>query len=627
MKRNEKIIKIVTVFILLIVITTAAASACTGVYVGKEVSEDGSTIIARTVDVTTPLLVNTCQVYDRVENTPGRILEARNGFTWELPATRYKYTNIPFSPSSITEGSTIINSGSVTNEYGLVVTATITGETPDSVLETDPFVKTGIGEESIGDVLGQSCKTAKEAIQLLAKIIDEKGSSEPNIVMVADQNEAWYMEIYTGHQYAAVKMPADKVAAFGNEFSLGTLDEYEDKILSPNLISHAENNGFAKYTDGSLNLFETYAGGTASLMDLCHMRTWYGHKVFSPSTIGDYQKNVYYPLFYTPDKKIAVRDVMDLFRSRYEGTPYDADTGSYRTIATEKACNTHIMELFDNLPPEMSVVSWATLSETSYAPFIPFSNMVTAFDPHYSYDSGIYRYDEDAAYSQFKRLNTLAASRDRETYGTGIRKYWEETEDYYLTVMPELLQSAVGINVKSPEIAQKYLTDATLSFESGAYSDAQRLFDDLMWYMSENYISINQKDPVTGEYGDTPVFVEPFEALFDVAEFGKRLGYDVSVDSTGTMYLVKGNTKISVTPSNGIKGSLGSLSVNGEATAVKVSTDDGKIYLPLSSLSVLKDNSTYRYVLEEVPAQAQSPIPVLGILAGLVLVVLILRKK
>jgi len=624
MKSKNISIKIVTVFILLILLTTAAASACTGVYVGKEVSEDGSTILARTDDCSITTEIASCQVYDRIENTPGRMIQASNGFTWELPATTYKYTGIPDIPANGTGMNWDCGS---TNEYGLMVTATVTGYTPKSVLKTDPFVKTGIGEESITQVLAQSSKTAKEAIQLLAKIIDEKGSSEANIVMVADQNEAWYMEIYTGHQYAAVKMPADKVAVFGNEFVLGTLDDYEDKILSPNLISHAENNGFAKYTDGSLNLFETYAGGTDFLTDPNHMRTWYGHKVFSPSTIGDYQKNVYYPLFYTPDKKIAVRDVMDLFRSRYQGTPYDVSTGSYRTIATEKASNAHIMELFDNLPPEMSVVSWFTLSEASYAPFIPFSNMVTAFDPHYSYVQDTYNYDEYSAYSQFKRLNTLAASRDRDIYGSGIRQYWEETEDYYLTVMPELLKSAAGINQKSSVRAQEYLTNAALSFEFGAYSDAQRLFDDLMWYMSENYISINQKDPVTGEYGDTPVVVEPFEASFDVAEFGKRLGYDVSVDSTGTMHLVKGATKISVTPSNGLKGSLGTLSVNGETTEVKVSTVDGKIFLPLSSLGVLKDNSTYRYVLEEMPAQAKTPVPVLGILAGIGLAALILRRK
>ena len=70
------------------------------------------------------------------------------------------------------------------------------------------------------------------------------------------------MELYTGHQYAAVKMPEDKVAVFGNEFMLETIDaDSEDVICSEGLFTLPEDKGFAIYdNDGNLDLYRTYSG-------------------------------------------------------------------------------------------------------------------------------------------------------------------------------------------------------------------------------------------------------------------------------------------------------------------------------------------------------------------------------
>lgn len=62
--------------------------------------------------------------------------------------------------------------------------------------------------------------TAREAVENYGKIMETYGSSESNTFMIADQQEAWYLESYSGHQWVAVKMPEDAVAVFGNECSL-----------------------------------------------------------------------------------------------------------------------------------------------------------------------------------------------------------------------------------------------------------------------------------------------------------------------------------------------------------------------------------------------------------------------
>ena len=77
------------------------AEACTAVYVGKEVSADGSYIIARCND-SQGVLGNHIDVIDRVENQPGRVMPVDNGATVfaELPATTYRYTSTPFMDSA-----------------------------------------------------------------------------------------------------------------------------------------------------------------------------------------------------------------------------------------------------------------------------------------------------------------------------------------------------------------------------------------------------------------------------------------------------------------------------------------------------------------------------------------------
>ena len=78
-----------------------AAEACTGFYVGKKVSADGTTIIARTVDSQTA----TCKRFEilpHVENAPGRHYLGNNTTTeWPLPATTYKALVVPSVPAAV----------------------------------------------------------------------------------------------------------------------------------------------------------------------------------------------------------------------------------------------------------------------------------------------------------------------------------------------------------------------------------------------------------------------------------------------------------------------------------------------------------------------------------------------
>ena len=54
-------------------------------------------------------------------------------------------------------------------------------------MKTDPLTEKGIPEAAMLDVVLPRVKSAREGVEFLAKVIEEKGSAEGNTVVIADQ--------------------------------------------------------------------------------------------------------------------------------------------------------------------------------------------------------------------------------------------------------------------------------------------------------------------------------------------------------------------------------------------------------------------------------------------------------
>ena len=119
----------------------------------------------------------------------------------------------------------------------------------------DPVVYNDVGEPNLPDYMIGNAASAREAVELLAKAVAERVHDGSEIYMAADSNEAWYVEVYTGHHWAAVKMPEDKAAVFGNHFNLRGFDtnDTENVMFSQGLVAFAVTNNFAVWTHGVFN--------------------------------------------------------------------------------------------------------------------------------------------------------------------------------------------------------------------------------------------------------------------------------------------------------------------------------------------------------------------------------------
>ena len=505
------------------------AYACTGVYVGADASEDGTVILAKSNDYQ-DVWANYVAVTERVENEPGRTMPVDNGGTVfaEIPATTYRYTSTPWMDSTTQANGLGIDATVCTNEYGVAMAMSITAFSNAAALEADPLVENGLTEFTADDLVTCQSATAREAVEVLLSLIDEYGSSEVNIALITDQTETWYVEMYNGHQYAAVKLPSDMVSVFGNEFSLEYVSDYEDFILSPELEGQAVEGGFAVYGEnGELNLLATYSGDEV-LTNYSHMRTWVGHQTLAPSAYGDYDREANYPLCFEADEKVSLDDVMEIMRNRFEGTEYDPDaTGrtDMRVIGTDTALSVHVVQVFPDLPAYMSCVTWESTGPCLYGVFVPVSNAATGVSEPYSRNQGA---DETGVfdtnlypYYRFKELNTLILGMGAyKTCGEPVRAYWHEAEEDMTSGMAAVLENAATLD--DEDAARSYITDYCNAMQEQAFSDAGSLLNSVRWYMSKNSNTMkNGRNPETGEVLDELKEVAPLEVTLDASAYGE----------------------------------------------------------------------------------------------------------
>ena len=495
MKTVRGTFKTIMILILCIVISlccASAVSACTAVYVGSGASDDGTTIIAKSNDYQ-DVWGNYVTITERVENEPGRTMPVDNDATVfaELPATTYRYTSTPWMDSTTALNGLGQDATVCANEYGVMMIMSITAFSNEAALASDPLVEHGLSEFTAVDLVTCQSATAREGVEALCSLIDKFGSSEVNIALIADQNEAWYVEMYNGHQYAAVKLPKDKACAFGNEFSLEYLSDYEDSIISENLVSNAEKNGFAVYgKENELDLLSTFSGSEVAI-DYSHRRTWIAHRLLAPAAYGEYELDALYPLCFDPDRKVSLIDVMEIIRNRFEGTEFSPDeTGrtDIRVIGTDTALSVHIAQIYPDLPADMSCVTWESTGPCVYGVFVPVSNAALSISGPYSRNQSaedVRVFDTaNYPYYRFKELNTLSVENDAyKIYGLPVRTYWHDAETGMTQGMGEVLENASKMNDRTA--AAQYITDYCNKMQEQAFEDAGELLNDVRWYKTK----------------------------------------------------------------------------------------------------------------------------------------------
>lgn len=516
--------------------TSISAGACCGVYVGSEQSANGSTYVGRSEDIG-KLYDKVFEVRPAADHADGEMYEDTYGFSMPYPAHTYRYTmmrdSVEIGESVVDANGNLVREayGEVgMNENGVAMSATVSTANNEKAEAADPLVETGICEISLNSVVLMTAESARDGVEKLAKIIDTYGSGECNSFTISDANEVWDFETLSGHQYVAVKMPADKVSVNPNMVVMNEIDvsDTENVIASDALISLPLENGFlvssqkgeaADEKITKIDIQKTY--GSEDFGNGQYFRYWQGvnylnealSETVSVEREGEAAPKGPFNMLFEADRKLTTYEVLRLLAYRGEGTEYAADNNPENNpngtaIGNERQAECHIFEIRSDMPEALATVQWQAMSRAEFSVYLPYySNLLTdtseIFQTEYSTDAeNIEEVLDDAdfpaetsAYWVFTAINDLCDN-DRVRYGTNVKLYWEKYQKALIEQQAAVDKEMERIYAESPEQAEKTTTALGKAVSEEAFANAKSILTELRAFIAQDKAGELTKDDV-----------------------------------------------------------------------------------------------------------------------------------
>lgn len=362
-------------------------SACTSIMVGKDASLDGSTFISRNEDRVKAIEPKQFLVQPAVHDRHETYVSAYNKLTVPLPANGMRYTATPSVDQSAGP-----NEEDGFNEANVGESATESVYANDRVLAYDPFVKNGLAEDSMTTLVLPYIHSAREGVTRLGQLVAKYGAAEGNGVQFSDHNEVWYMEIATGHQWVAVRIPDDCYAIAANQIAIEQIDfdDHDNYMWSPNIQEFVNLHCLNPDKD-QWNFRHIFGTNTQKDHHYNTPRVWFAQRYLNPiASANQTPESPDMPFIRKPERKISLEDIQYLLKSHYNETKYDPlgdgndhDRHVYRAISLSRTAQSHILQMRNNVDAKHAAIQWVEFGVPSFCAYVPF--FANADDTDYSY--------------------------------------------------------------------------------------------------------------------------------------------------------------------------------------------------------------------------------------------------
>ena len=186
----------------------------------------------------------------------------------------------------------------------------------------------------------ERARTAREAIEVIVSLANEYGyASEGETFSIIDPHEAWIMDLIgkgpgnRGIVWVARRIPDGYISGHANQSRITRfpLDDPET-LYAPDVISFAREKGYFSGEDAEFSYREAYCPIDFGEIRGCDARVWSMFRLLGGSGFDadryltyamGYDVTGEMPLWIKPDHKITPKDVADVMRDHYEGTPMD----------------------------------------------------------------------------------------------------------------------------------------------------------------------------------------------------------------------------------------------------------------------------------------------------------------
>ncbi|MDD4292653.1 MAG: C69 family dipeptidase [Bacteroidales bacterium] len=491
--------------------------SCTNLLISKGATKDGSVMVTYSAD--SHQLYG--ELYFKMANSfaPGsmlKIYEWDSGkYLGEIPQIGKTYTTV----------------GNM-NEHQVIITETTFGGLP---LEDSTAI---MDYGSLIYVTLQRAKTAREAIKIMTDFVKEYGYySAGESFSIADKNEVWILEMIgkgvkmvngknanRGAVWVAARIPDGYISAHANHARITTfpLNDPENFLYAPDVISFARENGYYKGTDKDFSFSDTYAPLDFGSMRGCEARVWAAFNILGGGMINgkpytDYEdyamghnaKNRL-PLYIKPAQKLTVKMVADVMRDHYEGTALDmtkdagagghalpyrwrpmgfkVDGVSYtneRAIATQQTGFWLLGQARNWLPDEVGGIFWFGVDDAATSALTPIYSSSLRVPECFRVGNGdMLTYSPTSAFWLFNRVTNFAyLLYDR--VAPEIRKVGDKHEIDAIERTAAIDEAAMMLYKESPQKAREFLTDYSVN-------TAQELF--AKWDKLDKYLLVKFMD-------------------------------------------------------------------------------------------------------------------------------------
>ena len=327
--------KFLCVILTLTLLAAGRTDACTNVIVTPGASADGSSLISYSADSHT--LFGELYFRPAARFRAGSMLPIRD---WD--------SGRPLG--SIDQVARTWQTVGNMNQYQLIIGETTWGGREE---QADPAGIMDYG--SLIYVTLQRARTAREAIQTIVDLANRYGyPSEGESFSIADPKECWVMDLVgkgakqKGIVWVARRIPDGYICAHANQARITRfpLDDPDNCLYAPDVISFAREQGWYEGSDEDFSFRDAYNPLDFGGARACDARAWSafnilgggmftyeenGQEVSRPASdwldyAMGYDLEGEMPLYIKPAGKVGVKQVADVMRDHYEGTPMDMTT-------------------------------------------------------------------------------------------------------------------------------------------------------------------------------------------------------------------------------------------------------------------------------------------------------------
>ncbi len=494
----------------LVAVCGPPAWACTNFLITKGASADGSTMITYTADA--HVLYGELYYRPAGSHLPGAMVDV---FEWDTGKYLGQIKQVPQTYAVV---------GNM-NEHQLAIAETTFGGRKELA---DP--KGILDYGSLIYITLQRAKTAREAIRVMTDLAAEYGYySSGESMSIADPNEVWLLEIIgkgpkaKGAVWVARKVPDGYITGHANgpRIRRFPLDDPENTLYAPDVISFAREKGYFEGNDADFSFVDAYGEVDFGTVRFCDSRVWcmYNRAAPSQSISADWVTGKPgaepLPLWIKPDRKLSAHDVMELMRDHFRGTVLDmtkdVGAGPYalpyrwrpltwkadgreffneRAVSTQQTGFSFVAQGRSWLPDPIGGVLWFGVDDTYSTVYVPMYCGLTRAPHGFAVGTGsFHEFTWESAFWAFNAVSNFAYLR----YGDmieDIRKVQRELESRFLSEQAEVDAAALVLYKQAPRLATDYLTAYSTQAAEQVITRWRKLWE----YLLYKYLDGNVKD-------------------------------------------------------------------------------------------------------------------------------------